>query len=268
MAIAYDDLNDQVVLVTGASRGIGRVIATSFADQGAIVVVNSRTPQGVQDTVSEILQRGGRAEAAVGDVGDTVQARDLVDQTVTRHGRIDVLVSNAAINPVGPLLETTWEVWNEVQKVNVGALFSCGSAAACHMIAQGAGCVIAIGSPAASQAHANQIPYCASKAALHMLAKGMAWEWGPRGLRVNVVQPGWIETSLNESYLSDPDVRLRVARQIPARRIGRAEEVARVALWLATNDASYVNGATIEVDGGLTIGQTAIVPRRFENLQQ
>jgi len=268
MKIVYDELGEQIVLVTGASRGIGRAIAIAFADQRAIVIVNSRTPEGAENTVAEIVRRGGRAEVAVGDVGDPVQARLIVDQTVSRHGRLDVLVNNAAINPVAPLLETTWEVWNDVQRVNVGALFSCGSTAARHMFAQGSGCIIVIGSPAASQAHANQIAYCTSKAALHMLAKGMAWEWGPKGVRTNVVQPGWIETSLNETYLSDPDVRLRVSNLIPSRRIGRAEEVASVTLWLATSDASYVNGATVEVDGGLTIGKTAIVPRRFENLQQ
>ncbi len=268
MTIAYDELRDQVVVVTGASRGIGRAIALAFGDQGAIVIVNSRTAHGAESTVSEIANRGGRAEAAVADVGDPAEAKLIVEQAVTRHGRIDVLVNNAALNPVAPLLETTWEAWNDVQRVNVGGLFSCGSAAARHMVVQGGGCIIVIGSPAASDAHANQIPYCSSKAALHMLAKGMAWEWGPQGVRTNVVQPGWIETSLNESYLADPDVRLRVTKQIPSRRIGRAEEVASVAVWLSTRDASYVNGATVEVDGGFTAGRTAVVPRRFENLQQ
>jgi NAD(P)-dependent dehydrogenase (short-subunit alcohol dehydrogenase family) len=264
----YRELSGQVVLVTGASRGIGRGIALAFAEQGSVVAVNSRTLEGASEVVDEISKRGGAAEAAVGDVGDPTIARALVAEIIRRHHRLDVLVSNAAINPVAPLIDVTQSEWEEVQRVNQGALFHLGQPAAQQMIQQGGGSIVVIGSLAAEVAYSAQVPYCTSKAGVQMLAKGMAWEWASYGVRTNVVQPGWIETSLNHGYLSDSDVRDRITGQIPMRRFGASDEVASAALWLCSDGASYVNGATIHVDGGHSAGRPTVLPRRIELLQR
>jgi len=263
-ALRYESLAEKVVLVTGASRGIGRGIALAFAGQGALVLVNSRTEERAAETVEAITGTGGSAETAVADVGDPSAALALIAEIVERHGRLDVLVNNSAISPIVPLLEMTQETWEQTQRVNEWGLFHCGQPAARQMVAQGGGAIVVIGSPGAEDAYDGQVPYSASKAGVQMLAMGMAWEWGPLGVRTNVVQPGWIETDLNRKYLSDPDVRERVISTIPLRRTGLPDDVAPVVLWLCSDDAAYVNGATIQVDGGLLAGRPTVLSRRFE----
>ena len=264
-ALRYESLAGKVVLVTGSSRGIGRAIALAFGEQGAFVLVNSRTDHRAAETVETIVTAGGSAETAVADVGDPIAASALIAGIVERHGRLDVLVNNAAVNQVVPLLEMTQEIWEETQRVNEWALFHYGQPVARQMVAQGGGSIVVIGSPGSEDAYDGQVPYSASKAGLQMLAMGMAWEWGPLGVRTNVVQPGWIETELNREYLhSDSDVRERVIKQIPLRRTGSPDDVAPVVLWLCSDEASYVNGATIHVDGGLLAGRPTVVSKRFE----
>jgi NAD(P)-dependent dehydrogenase (short-subunit alcohol dehydrogenase family) len=267
-ALRYPCLEGKVVLVTGASRGIGRAIALAFGGQGATVLVNSRARERAVEAVEAIIAEGGSAETAVADVGDPSAARELIAGIIERHGRLDVLVNNSAVGPVVPLLEMTQQIWEDTQRVNEWALFHCGQPAARQMIAQGGGSIVVIGSPGAHDAYDGQASYCASKAGLHMLAMGMAWEWGPLGVRTNVVQPGWIETSLNRRYLSDPDVHDRIVKQIPLRRTGEPDDVPPAVLWLCSDEASYVNGATIQVDGGLLAGRPTVVSRRFEWARQ
>ncbi len=255
-ALRYESLAGKVVLVTGASRGIGRGIALGFAEQGSLVLINSRTEKGASDTVEEIVEAGGSAEPAVADVGDSSAARAMIAGIVERHGRLDVLVNNSAINPVVPLIDTTQELWEETQRVNEWALFHCGQPAARQMMTQGGGSIVVIGSPGAEDAYVGQATYCVAKAGLQMLAMSMAWEWGRFGVRTNVVQPGWIETELNREYLwSDPDLLERVLNVIPLHRTGLPADIAPAVLWLCTDDAAYVNGATIDVDGGLLAGR-------------
>jgi NAD(P)-dependent dehydrogenase (short-subunit alcohol dehydrogenase family) len=260
----YESLAGKVVLVTGGSRGIGRGIARAFGAQGAHVLVNSRTLEGATQTVEEIAAEGGTADTAVADVGDPDAARELIAAIVEKHGRLDVLVNNAGLGPITPLLEMSQKEWEEIQRVNEWALFHCGQPAARQMVAQGDGSIVVIGSPGAVDTYDAQSAYCASKAGLQMLAMGMAWEWGPLGVRTNVVQPGWIETSLNRKYLSETDVRERVTKEIPLRRIGAPDDVTGAVLWLCSEDASFVNGATIAVDGGQLAGRPRVVSKRLE----
>ncbi|CAN5523405.1 SDR family oxidoreductase [soil metagenome] len=254
--IRYPELADAVVLVTGAGRGIGKGIALAFGAQGSFVIVNDITPDTAAEAVAAIEAAGGRAEAALADVGDPQAGRALVAGVLAAHGRLDVLVANAGINPVSPLLDLEQETWERMQRTNEWSLFHCGQPAARHMAERGSGSIVVIGSPAASETYADQAHYAAAKAGLQMLAFGMAWELGPLGVRTNVVHPGWIETELNREYLwSDPTLRERVVRQIPLRRTGQPEDVARAVVWLCTSEAAYVNGASLAVDGGLVVGR-------------
>jgi NAD(P)-dependent dehydrogenase (short-subunit alcohol dehydrogenase family) len=254
--LRYASLAEKVVLVTGGGRGIGRAVAAAFCEQGSRVIVNDRAPGTAAETVAAIEESAGRAEVAIADVGERATVEAMVADIVERHGRLDVLVNNAGINPVVPLLDAGQDTWEQAQRVNEWALFHCGQPAGRQMVTQGGGSIVVIGSPAVVDAYAGQSLYCAAKAGLQMLAMSMAWEWGPLGVRTNVVQPGWIETELNREYLwSAPDVRERVINVIPLRRTGSPANVAAAVLWLCSDDASYVNGATIAVDGGLLAGR-------------
>jgi NAD(P)-dependent dehydrogenase (short-subunit alcohol dehydrogenase family) len=254
--VRYPVLGGAVVLVTGAARGIGRGIALEFGQQGSTVVINDVDSETAKATAADIETAGGRAEVALADVSDPEAGRALVAGVLARHGRLDVLVSNAGINPVSPLLDLPQEIWERMQRTNEWALFHCGQPAARHMADRGQGSIVVIGSPAASEAYAEQVHYAAAKAGLQMLAFGMAWELGPLGVRTNIVHPGWIETELNREYLwAEPGLRERVVRQIPLRRTGQPEDVAGVVVWLCTDGAAYVNGASIAVDGGLVVGR-------------
>jgi NAD(P)-dependent dehydrogenase (short-subunit alcohol dehydrogenase family) len=254
--VRYPELEGAVVLITGAGRGIGKGIALAFGAQGCRVFVNDLDPATAAETAEEIRSAGGGADPAPADVGDPDAGRALVASVLATAGRLDVLVANAGINPVSPLLDLSQETWERMQRTNEWSLFHCGQPAARHMAERGSGSIVVIGSPASNETYAEQTHYAAAKAGLQMLAFGMAWELGPLGVRTNVLHPGWIETELNRAYLwSDPTLRERVVRQIPLRRTGLPADVASVAVWLCTDGAAYVNGASLTVDGGLTVGR-------------
>jgi 3-oxoacyl-[acyl-carrier protein] reductase len=252
----YPELEDKVVLVTGAGRGIGRGIALAFAEQGARVLVNDLTDEQAHDTVETITRVGGVAGAVPADVADRAAVRAMVESAVAKHGEIDVFVNNAGVNVVAPLLELDDEIWERTQRVHHWAFLYCAQEIAKRMAARGGGSIVVISSPAAVETYEGQTHYASAKAGLQMLAFGLAWELGGSGVRTNLVSPGWIETELNREYLwSEPDLRERVVRQIPLGRTGTPADVARAVVWLCTDEAAYVNGAVIRVDGGLLVGR-------------
>jgi NAD(P)-dependent dehydrogenase (short-subunit alcohol dehydrogenase family) len=254
--VRYPELDGVLVLVTGAGRGIGRAIAQAFGEQGARVLVNDLTEEHARETVEAIRAAGAVADAAPADVSDRAAVRAMVARALEQHGEIDVLVSNAGINVVSPFLELSEEVWERTQRINHWGLFSCAQEIAGRMAARGRGSIVVISSPAAVETYEGQTHYAAAKAGLQMLALGLAWELGGSGVRTNLVSPGWIETELNREYLwSEPDLRERVVRQIPLGRTGTPEDVARSTVWLCTDEAAYVNGAVLRVDGGLLAGR-------------
>lgn len=253
----YPELLGQVVVVTGAARGIGRAVAIGFAEQGCVVVTNDLSDDAGRETVESCTEAGATSAIALAaDVGDPDAARTMIDEVVGRFGHIDVLVSNAGINPISDFLDLGHDTWAQVQHVNMWGLFHCGQPVAAAMAKQGHGSIVVIGSPAAREAYSGQVHYSAAKAGLQMLALGMAWELGPLGIRTNILHPGWIETELNRNYLWDNPTALEdILKQVPAGRTGLPADVANAAVWLCTDGASYVNGGSITVDGGLVAGR-------------
>jgi NAD(P)-dependent dehydrogenase (short-subunit alcohol dehydrogenase family) len=254
--VAYPELAGRLVLVTGAGRGIGRAIALAFGQQRARVLVNDLSAEQAQDTVETLRATGTEASAAPADVSDRGAVRQMVDEARAAHGEIDVLVSNAGINVVSPFLELTDDVWERTQRVHHWGFFYCAQEVVPAMASRGHGSVVVVSSPAAVETYEGQTHYAAAKAGLQMLAFGVAWELGRSGVRTNLVSPGWIETELNREYLwSEPDLRDRVVRQIPLGRTGTPEDVAGAVVWLCSDEAAYVNGTVLRVDGGLLTGR-------------
>jgi NAD(P)-dependent dehydrogenase (short-subunit alcohol dehydrogenase family) len=220
------------------------------------VLVNDLDEERARPTVGAVEAAGGQADAVAGDVGERAAAEDVVARAIAAAGRLDALVSNAGINPVALFLELGQETWERTQRVNEWALFHCGQPAARHMVERGGGSIVVVSSPAAEETYEGQTHSAAAKAGVALVAYGMAWELGPLGVRTNLVAPGWIETELNREHLwSEPDLRERIVRQIPLRRTGSPEDVAKAVVWLCSDEAAYVNGASLRVDGGLVVGR-------------
>jgi NAD(P)-dependent dehydrogenase (short-subunit alcohol dehydrogenase family) len=245
----------KVVIVTGAAGTIGRAITRAMIGEGATVFGVDRAADALE-ALHDSLERSDAFVPLVADLRTVDAARDVISTTVEQAGRLDVLINNAAVQPEGPILEVTPELWNETFDVNARAPFFSSQAAAAHMTARGGGVIVNIASANAIRNESPEGPYNASKAALIALTRAFAHELAHLGLRVNCVAPG--ETVAPESFAEmDTDTR-RIEREylwrIPMRRTGRPEEQAAVVLFLASDDASFINGETIVVDGGELTG--------------
>ena len=246
-----DLLRGQVAIVTGANRGIGRGVALALAGAGAHVVVNERRRGAGQQVVEEILAQGGEAVAVHGDVTDPIGAEALVSAALGRWGRLDVLVNNAGVWGSGPSESLALEDWNRLLALNLTAVFLMSQRAGRAMLERGAGSIVNISSIMASVAVARRAAYSAAKAGVEQLTPVLACEWADRGVRVNAVAPGFINTSApgppeaGADY-DDADIRGRT----PLGRWGTVEDVASAVIFLASPAASYVTGQTLYVDGG------------------
>ena len=246
-------LHGRVAAITGGALGIGRATALLFAAEGAAVALGDVKVDAAEAVVKEIVQRGGRAIAVGVDVGDTGQVQAFVDRTVAELGRLDVMFANAGIAHVAPFLEHPEAQWHRVLRVNLTGVFLCGQIAARRMVQQGGGGrIITTASINGFRGVENLVGYNVAKAGVIELTKTMAVELAQHHITVNAIAPAQIDTRLTRGYSDDAKAR-RVAR-IPMGRFGEAEEVARVALFLASDDASYVTGHTLAVDGGYLAG--------------
>jgi len=242
------DLTDRVALVTGASRGIGRAIALKLAAQGATVVAAGRGGNAAA-TAAAIAEQGGRAEAVDVDVTDSVALAQLPGTIVRGHGRLDVVVSNAGITRDQLLMRMKREEWDAVIATNLTAMFTLAQAAMRPMLKQRGGRIIAVSSVVGQMGNAGQTNYAASKAGLIGFAKALAREVASRGITVNVIAPGMIDTDMTRA-ISDK-THVNWAAEIPLGRLGTVDEVAAAACYLASDEAAYITGHVLTVNGGM-----------------
>ncbi|MGZ5440803.1 MAG: SDR family NAD(P)-dependent oxidoreductase [Thermoanaerobaculia bacterium] len=245
---------DHVVIVTGASRGIGKAIALAFASEGAHIVLNYASNHAAAEQAAEDVRRYGRKCVLVaGSVGDPAVAQNLADAAMREFGRIDVLVNNAGIVKDGHLMMVSDSTWRNVLDVNLHGMFYCTRAVLDAMIAQGSGAIVNMSSSAALRGRAGQVPYAATKGAVMGLTKQFAKEVGPFGIRVNAIAPGFIDTDMVDGLLGRPGVRDAFIAATPVRRIGAVEDVAAATLFLASKDSAYITGEVTAINGGLLL---------------
>ncbi len=247
-------LKDKVALVTGANSGIGQAIATRFAAEGAHVAVNY-LPGGQrgEDAAREVAAFGPAGLAVAGDVSRREDVERMVAQTVERFGRLDIAVNNAGIEIKKPFLEVTDEEWNRVIAVDLFGVFLVSQAAARQMVKQGqGGKLVNVSSVHEDIPFPQYAAYCAAKGGVRMLMRDLAIELAPYQININNIAPGAIATPINQAVLEDPTALKNAVSEIPWGRFGKPEEVAAVAVFLASDEAEYVTGSTYYVDGGLT----------------
>ena len=242
------DLSGKIAIVTGASRGIGRGIATALAAQGAHVVAAARGSN-ADETVAAIRASGGRADAADADVTEAAAVERLITSTVAAHGRIDILVNNAGIARDQLLLRMKREDWDAVLATNLSAAFSCIQAAIKPMIRQRAGRIISISSVVGQMGNPGQANYAASKAGLIGLTMAVAREVASRNVTVNAVAPGYVDTDMTRAVAGKAQGDWMA--HVPAGRIGTPADVAAAVCFLASDEASYITGQVLAVNGGL-----------------
>ncbi len=255
-------LKDQVAIVTGASSGIGAGIAVALATEGAKVVVNySSTTNGATKVVNEITENGGSALAVRADVGKEADVVAMFAQTIDKFGTVDILINNAGLQQDASFVEMTLAQWQRVIDINVTGQFLCAREAAREFLRRGvietrsrsAGKIICISSVHEVIPWARHCNYASSKGGIAMLMKTIAQELAPHKIRVNSIGPGAIKTRINQAAWDTPEAEAQLLTLIPYKRVGEPADIGSAAVWLASDEADYVNGITLFVDGGMTL---------------
>ena len=244
-------LIDKVLLVTGGAAGLGLSIGHRFAQEGARVVLADVNLEGAQKVAADIEKAGGKAIAVQLDVRNLDQIQNMVDQADKAFGRIDGLVNNAGVFSHTPFLELSEAEYDRMVDIHVKGAFFCSQAVLRYMVNNSLqGTLTHLSSISAYVAFSESAHYCAAKAAIAQLSKVLALEFGPKGIRSNVIAPGTFETQMNSWFMDDPEGREGSLLSIPLHRFGRPEEIAAAAAYLASDEASFFNGATLLIDGG------------------
>jgi len=255
-------LRGQLALVTGASSGIGAAVAKALADSGAAVGVNySSHPEGARQVVEEIRSAGGEAAAFGADVGNENQVQGMFREVIKNFGTVDILVNNAGIQSDAAFNEMSLDQWNRVLSINLTGQFLCAREAVREFLRRGvvpaiscsAGKIICISSVHEVIPWAGHANYAASKGGVMMLMKTMAQELAPQRIRVNSLCPGAIRTPINMAAWSSPEAEAGLLKLIPYGRVGEPVDIGRAAAWLASDESDYITGASIFVDGGMTL---------------
>ncbi len=246
------ELKGQTAIITGAGRGIGKVIALKLAQLGANVVINDvPTSADADDTVNEINSSGGNALAIKGDVRSQEDVMFLIEQTVEKFGSIDILVNNAGITRDGLLMKMSEKDWDDVLDINLKGAFNCIKAVTRIMMKQRSGKIVNVASVVGVMGNAGQANYSASKAGLIGLTKSIAKELAPRNINCNAIAPGFIKSDMTEKL--PENVKEQYLNNIPLKRFGTPDDVAEVVAFLASGKSKYITGQVLHIDGGLVM---------------
>jgi NAD(P)-dependent dehydrogenase (short-subunit alcohol dehydrogenase family) len=251
-------LRNKVAIITGATSGIGKATAQLFANEGAKVVVVGRDESKGRDVCEAIIKDGGQAIFVKTDVSKSSEVKRMVDETIRKFGQIDILFNNAGISPVGTTVDTPEEVWDSVMDINLKSMFLCSKYVIPHMLSRGGGAIINTGSINCFMAWENEVAYDASKGGVLMFTKATAMDFAKNNIRVNCICPGAIRTPLLQKFFDESSnpkgLEQMMKKKHPLNRLGLPEEIARVALFLASDDSSFMTGAAVAVDGGILAG--------------
>ena len=256
------DLTGKVAIVTGASRGLGQTFARALARAGADLVITSRTLDSLKAFAREIEAMGRRAVPLALDVRDEGSIRGMVSDAAKAYPRIDILVNNAGCNVRKPAADVTWDDWNLILDTNLRGAFFVAQSVAKEMIPHGRGRIINIGSVTSVMGYAGLGPYGASRGGIRQLTMSLADDWGPHGITVNCLAPGWFKTEQNKVMYEDPEWVAYLIDRIPMRRPGKPGDLEGPVVFLASDASEYVTGQTLLVDGGISTGATRALPRR------
>jgi len=246
-------LEDKIALVTGAGAGIGRAIAETFAREGANVVVADRDGEAARETAETIVKSNGAAQAETVDVTDTEQVKALMQRLAATFGRLDVLVNNAGVGERSDFRHIDDAAWDKVWKTNVDGTVRCAREAFDLLKASGKASVINLSSVMATKHTRQMSVYSATKGAVSALSRSLAVEYAPYGIRVNALCPGYVATALIGRYMQKPMIAKALLTQTPLRRFGTPQDIANAALFLASDEAAYITGAGLHVDGGMNV---------------
>jgi gluconate 5-dehydrogenase len=251
-ALKLFDLSGRTALITGSGSVIGYALAGGLAGAGARVVLNGRDASRLEDAAARLRGEGVEVLTAPFDVIDAAATSAAVARMEAEHGPIDILVNNAGLQRRAPLEDFDHAVWQELMRTNVDSVFFVGQAVARHMIGRGRGKIINICSVQSELGRPNIAPYTASKGAVKMLTKGMAIDWGPHGLQVNGLGPGYFKTELTQALVDDAEFSKWLIGRTPSRRWGDVADLVGAAVFLASDASTFVNGHILYVDGGVT----------------
>lgn len=248
-------LDQKVAVITGADSGIGRAIAIQFASEGATVVINyAHAKDKANEVLQTIQQKQGKALVIQADVSQYQQAMGLIQQTVEHFNRLDIMVNNAGMEIHSPFVDVTEEQFDRVVGVDLKGAFFCAQAAAREMIKRKtAGRIINISSVHEDLPMPQNVPYCCAKGGMRMLARTICLELAPNNITVNNIAPGAVHTPIDRDVEADPEKMAALLKEIPLHRMAQPEEIAKLALYLASDAASYITGSTYIIDGGLTV---------------
>ena len=261
MANNFFDLSGKVVIVTGTSRGLGQYMGRALAKAGADLVITSRNADSLHDFKKELEDLGRKVLPLELDVRDYDSIQNMAQAAMKHYKKIDILVNNAGCNIRKPSMEITWDDWDTVVDTNLKGTFFVSQAVAKHMILRNYGRIINIGSLTSVFGYAGLAPYCASRGGTKQLTMSLADDWGPFGITVNCIAPGWFKTFQNQVLYEDQDWVEYLVDRIPLKRLGKPQDLDGAVVFLASDASQYVSGQTLLVDGGMSTGSVRALPK-------